>query len=259
MPSEYRALVSSDWNECLAPSGPFDVISFHYPNLKNDIRSIFKKYTANIISLDEALTKISKLCAFKISIGQMDAYLESAFETYTGVRQFMTWCAQNRILFMINTTGFMGYFQRALAKGLLPELPVLCAHPMVRFDEHRTQPHQIYPIFDTTDKGRHTATVAHAYQIRFHNIFILGDSGGDGPHFEWGNSAGACLIGSMAKSSLLDYCRARNISLDYTIGPCLNENETISKNKEKEFNLMDFDLMSLAPIIEKRICDTTLP
>jgi hypothetical protein len=30
---KYKAIVSSDWNECLAPSGPFDFISFNHPEL----------------------------------------------------------------------------------------------------------------------------------------------------------------------------------------------------------------------------------
>jgi hypothetical protein len=30
---ERKAIVASDWNECLAPCGPFDPIPFAYPRL----------------------------------------------------------------------------------------------------------------------------------------------------------------------------------------------------------------------------------
>ena len=31
---KYKAIISSDWNECLAPTGPFDPIAFVYPEIK---------------------------------------------------------------------------------------------------------------------------------------------------------------------------------------------------------------------------------
>lgn len=34
--ARYRAMISSDWNECLAPCGPFDAIAFTYPDLEPD-------------------------------------------------------------------------------------------------------------------------------------------------------------------------------------------------------------------------------
>ena len=40
MNPKYQALVSSDWNGCLAPCGPFDFISFAYPRLKSDLAAI---------------------------------------------------------------------------------------------------------------------------------------------------------------------------------------------------------------------------
>ncbi len=37
MIKHYKAMVSSDWNECLAPCGPFDFISFAYPRLEAEL------------------------------------------------------------------------------------------------------------------------------------------------------------------------------------------------------------------------------
>jgi len=54
----YNAIVSSDWNECLAPCGPFDCICFSQPELETHLADIFRKYTGNIISLAEAVGKI---------------------------------------------------------------------------------------------------------------------------------------------------------------------------------------------------------
>jgi hypothetical protein len=34
MKHKYKGMISSDWNECLAPCGPFDPIAFAYPELK---------------------------------------------------------------------------------------------------------------------------------------------------------------------------------------------------------------------------------
>jgi len=54
--TQYRALVSSDWSECLSPNGPFDPLSFNYPEYKEELEEIFNRYTGNIISLNDALT-----------------------------------------------------------------------------------------------------------------------------------------------------------------------------------------------------------
>ena len=58
---QYSAIVSSDWSECLSPSGPFDFISFVFPELETELKSIFKQYTGNVISLGAAMQKIQKL------------------------------------------------------------------------------------------------------------------------------------------------------------------------------------------------------
>src|SRR5210317_250631 len=108
----YKAMVSSDWNECLAPCGPFDFISINYPELESDLKTIFKHYTGNIISLGDAVCQIQKLLPAPITKKQMDASLNRSFIIYKGVPELIDWCLSNDILFMVNTTGMIGYFQR---------------------------------------------------------------------------------------------------------------------------------------------------
>ena len=105
MIKHYKAMVSSDWNECLAPCGPFDCISFAYPRLEAELADVFRQYTGNFISLGEAAGQIRELLPDPITPDQMDAYLDESFTTYTGVPQLIEWCSSNNILFMINTTG----------------------------------------------------------------------------------------------------------------------------------------------------------
>ena len=127
----FQAIVSSDWSECLSPSGPFDFISFAFPELETDLKNVFKQYTANLISLGAAMQKMQKMLPDPISEEQMDAYLEKRFITYKAVPDLIEWCLSKDILFMINTTGMIGYFQRVFAKGLLPRVPVLSVNPTV--------------------------------------------------------------------------------------------------------------------------------
>ncbi|MBW2430111.1 MAG: hypothetical protein JRF56_14215, partial [Deltaproteobacteria bacterium] len=133
MNADYKAIVSSDWNECLAPCGPFDFISFNQPDIRSKLSAIFRQYTANQIPLSEACGKIRKLMPNPVTPQQMDAYLDESFATYPGVPELIEWCLRENILFMINTTGMIGYFQRIFAKGLLPRVPVISAHPMIRY------------------------------------------------------------------------------------------------------------------------------
>ena len=125
MNGKYNAMVSSDWNGCLAPCGPFDFISFAYPRFKSDLSTIFRQYTGNLISLGEAVGQIRELMPEPITSDQMDAYLDKFFTAYTGVPDLIDWCSNNNILFMINTTGMIGYFQRIFARDLLPRTPVI--------------------------------------------------------------------------------------------------------------------------------------
>ena len=136
----FKALISSDWNECLAPCGPFDFISFSYPQLTRELEIIFRQYTGNRITLVEAVRQIQQFLPAPVTETQMDAYLDASFVTYAGVPELIEWCESQNILFMINTTGMIGYFQRIFAKNLLPAVPALSAHPMIRFAKNDTDP-----------------------------------------------------------------------------------------------------------------------
>lgn len=246
MPSAFRRLVSSDWNECLAPCGPFDVITFHYPHLQPDLEVVFRQYTGNVITLDAAVQHIRSLLPAPITCGQVDAYLEQAYQTYRNVAQLIQACLERGILFMINTTGMIGYFQRVLAGELLPPLPVLSAHPLVRFAASPLDPPLVYELRQTGDKAVHTEMAARQYGIRPEDIVIIGDSGGDGPHFEWGAKVGARLVGSMLKPSLARYCAQRGIIIDHLFGHTYAEGQ--AKSAEAE---MGYDFMALLEIIDR--------
>jgi 2-hydroxy-3-keto-5-methylthiopentenyl-1-phosphate phosphatase len=241
---KYIAIVSSDWSECLSPSGPFDFISFVFPELETDLKNIFKQYTGNVISLGAATQKIKKLIPGQISEEQMDIYLDRSFITYTGVPDLIEWCLSKNILFMINTTGMIGYFQRVFARGLLPRVPVLSANPMVRYAKGETDPNHVYDLVETQDKGRNTSAVAQRFNIPAEKIIVMGDSGGDGPHFEWGAGKGAFLIGSMTKLSLEHFCQTRDIGIDFHFGLSYRKGE--EKDPQRE---MQTDFMNLSPRI----------
>ena len=240
-----KAIISSDWNHCLAPCGPFDPITFNYPELTSDLTTIFKEYTGNIISLGKANERIKKLLPGPISIQQMDAYLDDTFATYNGVPDLIEWSLSNNILFMINTTGFMGYFQRVFAKKLLPQVPVLSANPMTRYATLKTDPPITYDLEEIQDKGKNTESVVQSFCISAEKAILIGDSGGDGPHFEWGAKQRAFLIGSMTKASLSNYCSNNGIEINFLFGPQYDQGE--EKNQEKE-KLLDF--MELSSVID---------
>jgi 2-hydroxy-3-keto-5-methylthiopentenyl-1-phosphate phosphatase len=230
----FKAIVSSDWNECLAPCRPFDSISFAYPELETGLKNVFKQYTGNIISLGEAARKIQKMLPGPISGEQMDAYLDNSFITYKGVPDLIEWCLSKNILFMINTTGMIGYFQRMFAKGLLPKVPVLSAHPMVQYAKQETDPNYVYDLFEIQDKSKNTVALAERLNIPAEKIILMGDSGGDGPHFEWGADKGAFLIGSMTKPSLESYCQTRGINIDLHFGVSYSQGDEKDPKKEMQ-------------------------
>jgi hypothetical protein len=240
----FKAIISSDWNQCLAPCGPFDPITFSYPELIPELTTIFKEYTGNIIPLGKASKRISKLLPGPISIQQMDAYLDESFKTYRGVPDLIEWSSSNDILFMINTTGLMGYFQRVFAKKLLPQVPVLSANPMTRYAASETDPPFMVDLEEIEDKGRNTEEVMKSFGISGEKTILIGDSGGDGPHFEWGAKRGAFLIGSMAKAFLMQYCSSKGIRINFLFG---------SKDglAEEEGGLLDF--MELSSVIERAL------
>jgi 2-hydroxy-3-keto-5-methylthiopentenyl-1-phosphate phosphatase len=238
----FKAIVSSDWSECLSPTGPFDFIWYVYPELEAELRDIFKQYTGNAITLRAASQKIQKMLPAPITEEEMDAYLDSAFMTYNGVPDLIDWCLSQNILFMINTTGIIGYFQRVFARGLLPKVPVLSANPMVRYHGQESDPNSIYDLFEIQDKANNTGMVARQYDIQANKIILMGDSGGDGPHFEWGSEKGAYLIGSMTKPSLENYCQSRGIHVDLHFG--LTYDEGVEKDPQKEMQ-SDFTELSI--------------
>ena len=248
MTTPYKAIVSSDWSECLSPSGPFDCLAFNHPEIEADLNAVFRQYTGNQISLRQADAKIINLLPDPISRDQIDAYLDASFATYTGVPDLIQWCLDNQILFMINSTGMIGYFQRVLAKKLLPPVPVLSAHPMIRYPRHNSDPTHIYELFEIGDKGQNTEALARSLGIEPDKIILIGDSGGDGPHFEWGAESGAHLIGSMTKPSLDSYCRENSITINLRFGSDYSKEEKGDQIRETTVNFMD-----LAPAINKII------
>jgi 2-hydroxy-3-keto-5-methylthiopentenyl-1-phosphate phosphatase len=239
MDKKYKAMVSSDWNGCLAPCGPFDFISFAYPRLKSDLTAVFRQYTGNLISLGEASGQIRELLPKPITPDQMDAYLDESFITYTGVPELIEWCSSNDILFMINTTGMIGYFQRIFAKTLFPPVPVVSAHPMISYPRKTGSSFRVYELLETGDKSKNTGEVARSQAIPAGKIILLGDSGGDGPHFEWGAAAGTYLIGCMTKPSLDNYCRRKAIDINLRFGLDYTRRERASLREELQINFMD--------------------
>jgi hypothetical protein len=241
---KYRAMVSSDWSECLSPNGPFDPLWFSYPELKPDLLSIFQHYTGNDISLTDAVRRIEGLVPAPLTVKQMDEYLDASFRTYTGVPQLIQWCLDNDILFMINTTGTFAYFQRASAKGLIPRVPVVSANPMLRFDDADST-YVTCEIREIEDKPTNTETVLRSMDIPPEKLVVMGDSGGDGPHFRWAARTGGHLIASMAKASLTRYCLANGVEIGTFFG--LKYDEGVPRNIVEE---MKVDFMQLTSVLE---------
>jgi hypothetical protein len=240
--SEYSGMISSDWNECLAPCGPFDPIALTYPELGAELARVFRMYTGNQITLSEATRRIEGLLPGPITEKQMDAYLEGSFVTYKGVRSLIQWCTQNHILFMINTTGMQGYFQRAVAKVLLPAGIVVAANPMISYPGRKMK---MYEVREIEDKAKNTAAVLKEHDIPAQSLIVMGDSGGDGPHFAWGATVGAHLVGSMTKPSLESFCKKKGIEINTRFGATYAEGE--KRDLERE---MKVDFMVLVPVIE---------
>jgi len=241
----YRALVSSDWNQCLAPCGPFDFLAFTHPECAGLLDRVFRQYTGNEISLGQAVNKVLSILPSPVSRAQMDAYLAERFAIYRGVAEFMAWCEKNDVLFMINTTGAVGYFQRACHAGMIPPVPVLSASPQFRFPSEGDLFHRFLPLYEVEDKAANTASVLKQTGIAAERAVLIGDSGGDGPHFGWGAKQGATLVGSMTKPSLDDYCRRGGIRIHHRIGKTYRPGETLDPKQE-----MAVDFMELTEIVE---------
>jgi hypothetical protein len=138
-----------------------------------------------------------------------------------------------------------GYFQRAMAKGLLPGGIVVAANPMVSYPGHDTE---MYDVREIEDKAKNTETVMRRCGLPPNKVILMGDSGGDGPHFAWGASVGAYLVGSMTKPTLRKYCMERGVAIHTRFGVTYAEGE--KKDPEKE---MAVDFMGLVAVIEKVI------
>lgn len=245
MGGKYKGMISSDWNECLAPSGPLDPIAFVYPELEANLSQVFRFYTGNQISLSEATRRIGGLLPGPITEKQMDAYLQASFVTYKRATDLIRWCTKHDILFMVNTTGMQGYFQRAMAKGLLPQGIVVAANPMIAFGGHGSE---MYEVREIEDKAKNSEAVVQRHGFPAGRIILMGDSGGDGPHFAWGASVGAHLVGSMPKPSLEKYCRDKGIEINTRFGVTYSEGD-----KKDPLREMEVDFMGLVPVIEEVI------
>lgn len=240
----YHGMISSDWSQCLSPNGPFDPLIWLYPEMEPDLSSIFKRYTGNEITLGQAIDQVGAMLPRWPSADQVDSYLDDCFETYAGVPALIRWCRQNGILFMVNTTGFAAYFQRVFFKSLLPPIDVLSAQSRWSFGGEGKASESLVDLTEVEDKARNTAAIAEQFSIPHHRIVLMGDSGGDGPHFEWGAKIGATLVGSMTKPSLSRYCRDRGITIHHHVGHTYRAGEPVSIEKER-----DFDFHALIDIV----------
>jgi len=235
----FNAVISSDWSECLSPSGPFDFIAFNFPQLAPELDEVFRSYTGNLISLGDACLRIKKILPEPVTPDMMDAYLDRSFAVYRGVPELIEWCLGKNLLFMLNTTGMIGYFQRVFAKGLLPKIPVLSANPMVRYPSCSTDPPTVLDLYETRDKGSNTAAVVADMKIPAGRVIVMGDSGGDGPHFEWAHRAGAFIVGSMTKASLAGYCGQRGIRMNLPFGLAYGPGEKRDPDREMTIDFQD--------------------
>ncbi len=243
--SSYKVVVSSDWSECLSPNGPFDALAFNFPALTDELNHIFKQYTGNLVSLTQATGAIKERLPEPLTPERMDAYLDASFQTYTGVADLIEWCLRHDILFMINTTGPQGYFQRVFAKKLLPPVPIVAANPLVRFPVANMDTSYANEVLEIEDKPKSTEAILRAHKLPAGKAVIMGDSGGDGPHFQWGAKNGAFLIGIMAKHSLVNFCQARDIPINRLFGISYEPNEPRKLEIE-----MTFDFRELIDILQ---------
>jgi 2-hydroxy-3-keto-5-methylthiopentenyl-1-phosphate phosphatase len=243
---KYRALISSDWNECLAPSGPFDPIAYAYPDMGPELSAIFREYTGNMIPLELAVRRIGGLLPEPFAMSQMDDFLDTSFSIYRGVPEFIEWAKTTDILFMINTTGMQGFFQRAIEKKLIPEVPLVAANPLISYPDDLNKSRYRFTVKNIQDKPRNTEAAASSAGIPSTRVIVIGDSGGDGPHFEWGASVGALIVGSMTKVSLTKYCEEKGIQIGQSFG--ISYTPYATRKLERE---MKFDFMDLTPFIDE--------
>jgi len=233
----FQYLVASDWSECLSPNGPFDPLIHAWPDLESDLGRIFSRYTANEISLSRAIEELQARLPGELPGQAMDAFLEENFAAYANLSWLIHWCLDRGIAFMINSTGSMGYFQRALALGLLPRIPLLSAHPFLRYAPEDSDPENIFELHEIEDKAKNTRAALNELDIPPHRAAVLGDSGGDGPHFAWAAEKGALRVGINTKASLESYCADRGIEINARVGQSYRPGEPRDHEAEARTDL----------------------
>ena len=97
----------------------------------------------------------------------------------------------------------------------------------------------IFMRHETPDKSKNTAAAIRSLKIPAAKVILLGDSGGDGPHFEWGAKTGAFLVGSMTKPSLDRFCREKGININLRFGPDYSTGANKAERQEMQVNFMD--------------------
>ena len=175
----------------------------------------------------------------------MDNFLDKSFSIYRGVSDLIEWASEQQILFMINTTGMQGFFQRALIKKVLPDVPIIAANPLISYSRTPSDSRYQFEVSEIDDKPKNTIEAMRNFDIPSGKAVVIGDSGGDGPHFEWGARSGALLIGSMTKVSLSRYCERKQVQIDQLFGKTYLPGQERNVDEEYKFNFMD-----LAPVIE---------
>ena len=126
-----------------------------------------------------------------------------------------------------------------LARNLIPDVPFVASNPLIRFSGEPEAPRYMYWVNEIEDKPRNTQSVMKSSGIGPDRVVIVGDSGGDGPHFRWGGSVGAYLIGSMVKPSLEAYCRDRAITINKHFGYTYSAGEARDRAKEMQTDFME--------------------
>jgi len=147
---------------------------------------------------------------------------------------------------MINTTSTQAYFQRAIKKGLIPAVPLIAANPLIRFPDPSDGKRYALEVREIDDKPKNTAYAMKEWEIPPAQTIVIGDSGGDGPHFVWARQQNAHLIASMAKPSLVNYCASRNVTIHRFFGVIYEAGQSRDLHRELQYNFMD-----LVPVISE--------
>ena len=91
---------------------------------------------------------------------------------------------------------------------------------------------------------------ARHFQIPPQKILVMGDSGGDGPHFKWASDQHAVRVASMAKPSLKQYCFKQQIEIHAYFGISYQDGEP-----RRQADEMQVDFRELIPFIDERMGD----